>query len=167
MTTRTGVNIQRLWWLSNKCSNISYSFCQSDEIYEYDVAPDFFAQVCGKHKQDFIRINEYPVKIIRYCAIIPSNRNQFLYEIYNLESDSQDNYSCFRIVKKGFYYLEEHNNQILYYVFDEEQQRMYCYINVSKNGIKIDTTDPFHEYIIKESRVINIVKKTKKKKIPK
>jgi hypothetical protein len=48
----------------------------------------------------------------------------------------------------------------MYYVFDDEQQKMYCYINFSKNGIKITTTDPFYEYIKdKESRVIDIIKK--------
>jgi hypothetical protein len=142
---------------------VSYSFCRSDEIYEYHVSTNCFAQASGNHQEDFIRINECPVKIIRYLAILHENRNQFLSEIYNLDCNLQDNYSCFRIVRKGFYYLKEYNNQILYYVFDEDQQKMYCYINVSKSGIKIDTTDPFNEYIREGSRIIDIVKKNENK----
>jgi hypothetical protein len=159
LTTRTGENVKRVWWLPSKCSGVSYSFCQSDEIYEYHIPADKFAQSTGNRHEVFLKIGDCPIKIIRYLAILRENRNQFLSEIYTLDSVSQNEYSCFRIVKNGYYHLREQNNQILYFVFDEDQQKMYCYVNVSKSGIKIDTTDPFNEYVRENSTVVNVINK--------
>lgn len=162
LTIRTGENVNRVWWLPSECSSVSYSFCQSDEIYEYHISESDFTHSELYRSDNFKKIGDCPIKIIRYLAILPSNRNQFLSEIYMLDGESQDAYSCFRVVERGFYCLKEHRNHISYFVFDQDTQKMYCYINLSKNGIKIDITDPYNEYIREKSIIIEIVRKEKK-----
>jgi hypothetical protein len=162
LTTRTGENVKKVWWLPKECSSVSYSFCQSDKIYEYHISENDFTQSENYRHENFLKIGDCPIKIIRYLAILPSNRNQFLSEIYMFDNELQNEYSCFRIVKNGFYCLEEHQNRILYFVFDQDMHKMYCYINTSKNGIRIDTTDPYNEYIRKNSTIMRVIRKEEK-----
>ncbi|MDR0391667.1 MAG: hypothetical protein LBH59_07150, partial [Planctomycetaceae bacterium] len=147
ITVRTGKDIKKVWWLPEECSNVSYSFYQSDEIYEYNISDDSFHKATPFERECFVKIGECPVKIIRYTAIGYGWRVEFLSEINNLTYENQHELSHFRIVRKGYYCLREYRGNIMYYVFDEEQQKMYCYMNLGKNGIYIGVTDPFHEYV--------------------
>jgi hypothetical protein len=159
LTTRTAENVKSVWWLPKECSSVSYSFCQSDEIYEYRISESDFLKSKQYQNNNFSKIGNCPIKMIRYRAILHGNRNHFLSEIYTLDSESQNEYSCFRIINNGFYSLKDSNGCILYFVFDRDQQKMYCYVNVSKGGILIDTTDPFSEYTRQGSQIVDIKKK--------
>jgi hypothetical protein len=141
-TIHRGEDYVRVWWLAKECKNVSYLFFQSDEIYEFDATVDWYRDFAERKKLYYKEIDGFPIKIIRYTALLPQNRNKFLSEISLHAMDDQVNTSCFRFVRRGYYSLcERENGNVLYFVYDQDISRVFCYVNLGGDGIRISSTD--------------------------